>query len=190
MKNIIEPCCMHDQLPKLMQGAKSGVFYSNGDWGIQKLMFSVGWLVAHPAVTVLLLPSVDVFFCRYLLEWLRKDWSTCIILATKEDCTELVANELRGMEERVAYVCRKNLEAFSYIRYNDKERFVISGPLAVAGNGAFSQFNYQYKCSVEDFAAVVSPLVSMWSVKLRKEKLGKCKDIQEFFKRKYHLTVR
>lgn len=185
MENMIEPCCIQEQLPKLMKVQKQGVFYSNGDWGVQKLMFSVSWLVARPAVNVLLLPTLDVFFCRYLADWLRKGWVTCMMIATQEDCSDMVASEFAGMEGMVGYVHRENLDVFGYMRYNNENRLVVSGPLSLTGNGSFSQFNYRLNCTAEEFGEVVDPLVGMWNTKLRKEKARLCADAKSFLKRKY-----
>jgi hypothetical protein len=168
-----------------MQTSKQGVFYSNGDWGIQKLMFAVSWLVVHPAVTVLLLPCVDVYFCRHLVDWLRKNWSYCLIIATKEDCRKLIATELSGYESQVAYVWRKNLDVSMYARYNENNGFCISCPIALKGNGSFSQFNYLLNCDEDMFMEVLSPVVSLFSTKMKRERHKKHEKINEFLDRKF-----
>ena len=68
MKNVIEPCCIATQLPQVMKTAKQGVFYSNGDWGVKALMNAVSYLVEKDATVVLLMPTVNVWFCRVLRE--------------------------------------------------------------------------------------------------------------------------
>ena len=184
MKNVIEPCCIQSQLPRLMEEAKQGVFFSNGDWGVEKLMSAVSYLVDECATVVLLMPSVDVFFCRTLVKWLSRNWMDCVILATKEDCGVLVSNELKGYETRVLYQCRKNLATEAFVRYNERKKLVVFGPMRVKGSGEFCQYSYVRGGSWEDFGAVVSPIVGLFARK-KKEGKGKCYGVMNFLDRSF-----
>jgi hypothetical protein len=183
--NIIEPCCINTQLPQLMKSAKQGVFYSNGDWGIKKLMQAVSYMVDQQATVVLLMPCVDVYFCRMIRDWLTRGWMECLVLATKENCTALIKTEFSGLEDKVLYVCRKNLSTEAFIRYNAAQRLAIFGPLRIDNTNDFCTYSYVCRCSLAEYAEVVSPLVSLFSSKTQMAKKVKCKAITDWLTRAF-----
>ena len=186
---IIEPCCINRQVPELMLREKQGVFFSNGDWGVKKLMEAISYLADQDATVVLCMPSVDVYFCRTLANWLGRGWMKCVVLATKEDCGEMVKNELAGYEDRVLYMKRKNLAMEAFVRYNQSHKFVVFGPMRVKGSGEFCQYSYVRGGSWEDFTELVSPVVGLFVGK-RKEGKKKCEEVRCFLERKFDVKVK
>jgi len=182
MKNVIEPCCIATQLPQVMKTAKQGVFYSNGDWGVKALMNAVSYLVEKDATVVLLMPTVNVWFCRVLRDWLQRGWMDCVVLATRENCAALVAGELSGLENRVLYMCRKNLNMEAFIRYNQTQKMAVMGPLRVENCNEFCSYSYVRGVSWEEFGAVVSPIVALFAAKKRGIK-GKCEGVKRWVNR-------
>lgn len=178
---IVEPCCIGNQLPVLMKKEKRGVFFSNGDWGVKKLMQAVSFFVEEDATVVLLMPTVDVFFCRMLVDWFGRDWMSCLILATQEDCREMVMRELDAVKDKVLYMHRKNLNTEAFIRYNAHQRLAVFGPMRVKGDGTFCQYSYVRGISPEDFGEMVGPIVSLF-VRMKKGANGK---VREFLERRF-----
>lgn len=163
--NIIEPCCIQNQLPRLMRSAKSGCFYSNGDWGAQKLLFATTLLVPGDTVSVLLMPSVDVYFCRYLHENYTRWPVGSICICTKEDCTELVKNELNDLKGRMMYVHRPNLSFGMYARFGKEGQMAICGPMALSNGNEFCQYHWMLNEQRWRFVEVVNPVVSIFALK-------------------------
>lgn len=126
---IIEPCCISNQLPSLLRERPDVVFYSNGDWDVEKLKFSVDCMVDSPAVEILLSPAVDLSLCRSFRHSLQKNWAKTVFLCTTEDCTSLVQGELTGHADKVLYIHRDNLGSQLYVRYNANEMVAICGPM-------------------------------------------------------------
>ena len=183
-QTIIEPCCITRQLPELMKSAKQGMFYSNGDWSVKQLMQAVSFMVTPHATVVLLLPTVDVYFCRLLVEWIHRDWMEGVIIATKENCTEVVKKELSSVSDKVLYLYRKNLSIEAFIRYNDTQRIALFGPIRIKGDNTFSSYSYVRNISLEEFAEVVNPIVSLF---VSKKQAAKKKDtsITDFVNRAF-----
>lgn len=180
---MIEPCCIQNQLPALMRGQAQGCFYSNGDWGAQKLMWATAWLVEGTATTILLMPAVDVFFCRYLRQCLQRDWTKAIVLCTKEDCTELVVNELANYQSRVFYTHRKNLCVQGYYRYSSYGRMAICGPLDEPRQ--FCQYHFINGSRVR-FAEMIEGIVPLFTTKIKEKPLSAwCQEIRDFLERRF-----
>lgn len=177
---IIDPCCIDNQLPKLMQSKSSGCFYSNGDWGAEKLIWATAWMVEGSAMTVLLMQSVDVYFLRYLRQCLQRGWTSAIALATKDDCTELVEKELKGYQDCVLYAHRENICTQGYYRHG------IGGCMAVCGRldepRLFCQYFYVLG-SWSRYTDVLSPIVPQFAIAARGKKY--CQDIMNFLGRNY-----
>ena len=179
--NIIEPCCINTQLPELLKKAKRGVFFSNGDWGVKKLMQAVSFLVEKDATVVLLMPKVDVYFCRMIREWFGREWMDCLVLATQEDCSALMTAEFVGYEDRVLYCHRKNLSTEAFIRYNDHQRLALFGPMRMEGDRTFCQYSYVHRISPLEFGEALRPIVSLF-VRVKKGAKGKVKEFFEMGK--------
>jgi len=165
--NIIEPCCINGQLPEVMGDRRHGVFFSNGDWGVKQLMGAISYMVEEHATVVLLMPSVDVYFCRMIREWLGRGWMDCLILGTKEDCGELIKAEFAGYEDKVTYCYRKNLHTEAFIRYNDHQRLAVFGAMRMEGNYEFCQYSYSRNESQEEWDLMMKTIRSLF-VKVRK----------------------
>ena len=96
----------------------------------------------------------------------------------------MVSNELKGYETRVLYQCRKNLATEAFVRYNERKKLVVFGPMRVKGSGEFCQYSYVRGGSWEDFGAVVSPIVGLFARK-KKEGKGKCYGVMNFLDRSF-----
>ncbi|MBR1377969.1 MAG: hypothetical protein IJ557_02440 [Bacteroidaceae bacterium] len=189
LTNIIEPCCIQNQLPRLLNHYGSGYFYSNGDWGTQKLLFSVSMLIPDPAVTVLLMPSVDVGFCRYLLQCLQRHWMQALCLCTADDCTDMVNTELAGYADKVLYAVRPNLRVGLYVRYNHFDVLAISGPMGVDNEHLFCQYSYITQCAINSDTVhqLLSPTVSLFVSAAKEQQRAYSPDIKNFLERKWHI---
>lgn len=181
---IVEPCCIQNQLPQLMQAKKCGCFYSNGDWGAEKLMWATAWLVDGPAMTVLLMRSVDVYFLRYLRQCLQREWTAAIALATKENCEELVNGELKGYADKVIYTCRPNLQAQGYYRYSSDGCMAVCGPL----DNQKQYCQYWFVNGHQGrFTEAMEGVVPMFIVAVKGKPLGTwCEEIQGFLVRRFY----
>lgn len=181
---IIEPCCISNQLPALLQEKPDVVFYSNGDWGIEKLMFSIDCMVDSPAVEVLLSHSVDVSLCRYLRKSLQKKWSKGIFICTTDDCTELVNGEFSKYADKVLYVHRSNLEAQLYVRYNADQMISVCGPMLLpADYGKFCVYHGMYGGHGRKFKELMEGVVPLFATKVRGQSISEVK--RNFLERNY-----
>lgn len=178
---IIEPCCIENQLPKLMQEKSAGCFYSNGDWGATKLMWATAWLVESPATTVLLMQRVDVYFLRYLRQCLQRGWTEAILLATTDDCSDMVKGELKDYQDKVLYVHRENLCTQGYYRHGGGGCMAVCGHLDAPH--AFCQYFYVLG-SWNRYTDVLTPIVPLFAVAARGKKY--CQSIMNFLERNYN----
>ena len=168
-----------------MQAKKVGCFYSNGDWNAEKLMWATAWLVEGPAMTVLLMRSVDVYFCRYLRQCLQRDWTVAIALVTADDCSELVYRELDGYADRVIYTHRSTLCAQGYYRYSSNGCMAICGSLDAPKQYCQYWFLNGHQ---ELFRELLEGVVPMFSVGVKGKPLRTwCDEIQSFLSRHYLL---
>lgn len=128
-------------------------------------MWAASYLVEGKTTTVLLLPSVDVFFCRYLLQCLQREWTTAIALCTSEDCTDIVQSELGNEKERVLYVHRQNISAQGYYAFSEKGHLAICGPLDTPKQ--FCQYHYLCNGSRVPFITMMQEIISLFTTKIK-----------------------
>jgi len=175
---IIEPCCISNQLPALLKESPDTIFYSNGDWGVEKLMYSVDCMVDSPSVEILLCPSIDVSLCRYLRKSLQKKWIKGIFVCTTEDCTELFSGELGKYNDKALYIHRSNLEAQLYVRYNADQMIAISGPMLLHGtaeHGKFCMYHGVFGKHGRKFNELMAGVVPLFATKIRDHSVSEVK---------------
>lgn len=102
----VQPCCIHNELPKLLREAKGGFcfFQTNGDCTLSKVLNAVSSMVGNDGhVMVLTVGEVDVMMLRTLEQYLRREWSKAVLLLTAKSQEALVRSELGGYLKRVHY---------------------------------------------------------------------------------------
>lgn len=101
----IEPCCIDNQLPKVMKEARGGFafFQTNGDVTLEKLLGAVSCLAGPTHEMVLAVGEVDVMMLRTLAYYFRRGWTRGLHLVTATAQTELVRSELGDWIDRVTY---------------------------------------------------------------------------------------
>ena len=102
----VQPCCIHNELPKLLREAKGGFcfFQTNGDCTLSKVLNAVSSMVGNDGhVMVLTVSEVDVMMLRTLEQYLRREWSKAVLLLTAKSQETLVRSELGGYLKRVHY---------------------------------------------------------------------------------------
>jgi len=102
----VQPCCIQNELPKLLRQAKGGFcfFQTNGDCTLSKVLNAVSSMVGNNGhVMVLTVSEVDVMMLRTLEQYLRREWSKAVLLLTARSQEALVRSELGGYLKRVHY---------------------------------------------------------------------------------------
>lgn len=102
----VQPCCIDNELPKLLREAKGGFcfFQTNGDCTLLKVLNAVSSMVGNNGhVMVLTVGEVDVMMLRTLEQYLRREWSKAVLLLTAKSQEALVRSELGGYLKRVHY---------------------------------------------------------------------------------------
>ena len=102
----VQPCCIDNELPKLLREAKGGFcfFQTNGDCTLSKVLNAVSSMVGNDGhVMVLTVGEVDVMMLRTLEQYLRREWSKAVLLLTAKSQEALVRSELGGYLKRVHY---------------------------------------------------------------------------------------
>ena len=122
----IQPCCIHRELPMLMRGQHYSYFQSNGDWTLQDLMKAISCLVPE-CEAVICMPTVDVYLLRQLRTYLAKGWYTHLTLLTRDDQSELVANEVHS--DKFVYAHHAQVADGLFALNNGTDLLVIQGAL-------------------------------------------------------------
>lgn len=119
----IEPCCIDNQLPKLIKESRGGFcfFQTSGDVTLEKLLGSVSRLAGNEHVIVLTVAEVDVMMLRTLAYYFRRGWTKALLLLTSHSQKELIEGELGGYIDRVHYAV---------------DPLVLDGQVAVIGSSA------------------------------------------------------
>jgi hypothetical protein len=107
--SMIEPCCCHKQLPKLLRDNRDRVcvFQTSGDVTMQKFNFAVAFMAGHEQERVLVLPKVDVMLLREVRHDVSKGWAKGYTLLVGKDCgmsDDAIAAELGDTDGKVRVV--------------------------------------------------------------------------------------
>ena len=156
----IPPCCISIHLPPLIRdGGLHATFYSQGDWGLQKLWDSVSMLVDGGRDTIfnaLIVDDVDVFTLRYIRTYFERGWMTAMLLITSTDRTDIVRTELSDYLDQVQYVPSRTeaLHGNLWVRSNGRHTLTILGPIPTSdeGNGHFCAYSSCYEFPSVDHA--------------------------------------
>ena len=129
----IPPCCIDKLLPHVISsGGSCSIFYSQGDWGLPKLLHAVTCMVKGNALTILVVRDLNVFMLRRLSTELAREWSGGLAIVTQTEVTDMIKSELQEHLSRVWYAGGIDEAAQSnmWIRSTDLLNLVVSGPLA------------------------------------------------------------
>lgn len=144
------PCCIDLKLPPLIKsGGDCTFFYSQGDWGLQKLWTAASLLVGGAAFTFLAVETLDVYAVRFIRTYLERGWIRAIAIVTADQCHDIVKAELGMYLDRVWYCGKQPMSAYSnlWIRASDTESLVISGPISHSeGVGHPCAYTASYLC--------------------------------------------
>ena len=85
---MIEPCCCHKQLPKLLRENQDRicVFQTSGDVTMQKFNFAVSFMAGDTSDRILVLPTADVWLLREVRHDIAKGWAKSYTLIIGKDC--------------------------------------------------------------------------------------------------------
>ena len=145
----IPPCCIDKQLPGLIvSGGLHSMFYSQGDWGYDKLTHAVAHLVdSHVAdvTTIVVIPDLTQAFVTSLRRELMTGSSSAFILVTHTDRTPLLRSMLSEAQlDRICY-CPSRVEVAQchlWMRDNGVQHLVVHGP--IVPTHAFSAYTSAY----------------------------------------------
>lgn len=156
MKTIplyIEPCCIQKQLPILIRDmGEYGMFYSQGDWGVPKLLEAVESLVPSQGtevMSVFVLETLSQSFVRRIERDLRMGWSQAFIIVTNSNNTQMLQDLLSPDDlDRICY-CPSQPAAVHcnlWIRWSPQSSLVVSGPLTPTDVGPkrYCQYSTHY----------------------------------------------
>ena len=127
------PCCIDRKLPPLIKsGGACSFFYSQGDWGLQKLWNAASSLVPNTSFSFLAVETLDVYALRFIRTYFERGWIRAIAIVTADQCHDIIKTELSKYLDRVWYCGRQKMAAYSnlWIRTSHTEALVISGPLS------------------------------------------------------------
>lgn len=107
--SMIEPCCCHNQLPKLLRDHcnRLCVFQTSGDVTFGKFNFAVAFMAGHEQERVLMLPVADAMLLREVRHDVAKGWAKSYTLLVGKDCgmsDEAIAVELGDAVSKVSVI--------------------------------------------------------------------------------------
>ena len=91
----IKPCCIHNQLPPLLRAREgcTAAFYSQGDWGVQKLWDAVSHMVSNTVQDggevkntggkirmLLVVPTIERHLLEVIADYHRRGWFDHLML--------------------------------------------------------------------------------------------------------------
>lgn len=134
----IPPCCIDKQLPSLVRtGADFCCFYSQGDWGLSKLVHALSSMVSSrqaEVATILVLQDINRNVIKHIEKDLKMNWSSVFIIVTSTDRTVVINDVLSDdLLDRV-YYCPSRPEAGycnMWIRSSSCEHLIITGPIGI-----------------------------------------------------------
>lgn len=150
----VQPCCIHNELPKLLREAKGGFcfFQTNGDCTLSKVLNAVSSMVGNDGhVMVLTVSEVDVMMLRTLEQYLRREWSKAVLLLTAKSQEALVRSELGGYLKRVHYAV---------------DPMVVDGQIALLGCPKGDTDGDRPRSDIKDITEGSVPTVSVPTVSL------------------------
>lgn len=193
--NIVEPCCAHKQLPRLLVNSKDrpAFFATYGDVTFRKFYNSLAQFVPSPCVMFLTIHEPDINIYRLLHQCFERKWITHLILTTNKDCTEALRRELAPYTNNISHT------ASPLISYHSESMLLASvlcdssqgksaslylqGPMFLAPREQYTTYTLWLTAPVTDASAsgikeLISPILSRHRIKpllspLPKELLAK-----------------
>lgn len=102
-ERLIESCCTERLLPALLREAKGGAatWLTMGDVTLKRYSESLARLAGNRTQTTLVVRRPDLQMMRWAKRWLDMGWTTELRIMSREDCRELVREELSGHMSKV-----------------------------------------------------------------------------------------
>lgn len=142
----IEPCCVENQLPKLLRKEHGGfaLFQTQGDVTIEKLMEAVGCMVDFGGGEYwIVVKEVDIQLMRFLRRWFDRKCISRLHLLTVADQTELVASELGDVwMKQTEYGWREDLRTELFCCVGKRESVVVVGEMLTVARTSSAMTSY------------------------------------------------
>ena len=168
MEDLYIPnCCIHNQLPALLKKheGRMTMFYSQGDWGINKLWYSISHMVSNTRQThdggikqtggkirmMLVVPSLDANIMQQVAEYYNRGWFDTLTLVCFS--TTMQPDALMQYKQSIGnalrlIIGRKEAQRQSFwLRYDDQtyNALLVTGPIyGRDSNNPFGQYTAAY----------------------------------------------
>lgn len=163
----IKPCCIQNQLPALLRSheGRTAVFYSQGDWGVQKLWDAVSHMVSNVAQTdgkvsttggkrrvLLVVPVIERHLMQIIADYHRRGWFDHLMLVchttTMLPSALLQYIDAMGGQLRIIIGQRCAQHQSCWMRWDDAtyNALYISGPMNTrdSGNPPFAAYTASF----------------------------------------------
>ena len=168
MEDLYIPnCCIHNQLPALLKKhqGRMTMFYSQGDWGINKLWYSISHMVSSTRQTtdgqleptggkirmMLVVPSLDMNIMQTVAEYYNRGWFDTLTLISYS--TTMQPDALMQYKQSIGnalhlIIGRKEAQRQSFwLRWDDitYNALLVAGPIYGRDtNNPFGQYTAAY----------------------------------------------
>lgn len=144
--SMIEPCCCHRQLPKLLRENRDRVcvFQTSGDVTMQKFNFAVAFMAGHEQERVLVLPKVDVRLLREIRHDVTKGWAKRYTLLVGKDCgmaDDAIAAELADTDGHVCVMRDVMVRTGLFALTGTEGTVVIVGDMTSVADGGLKYYS-------------------------------------------------
>lgn len=92
----IEPCCVGRELLALLKEMPVVPFQTNGNVTLEHFMKGLSEFAGNELEITLAAPVIDIPMLRMLAWYYRRGWAKKVVIMTKENQKELIAQELQG----------------------------------------------------------------------------------------------
>lgn len=92
----IEPCCVGRELLALLKEMPVVPFQTNGNVTLEHFMKGLSEFAGNELEITLAVPVIDIPMLRMLAWYYRRGWAKKVVIMTKDNQKELIAQELQG----------------------------------------------------------------------------------------------
>lgn len=159
----IEPCCVGRELLALLKEMPVVPFQTNGNVTLEHFMKGLSEYAGNELEITLAVPVIDIPMLRMLAWYNRRGWAKKVVIMTKENQRELIAQELEGYS--FSAVVNPEMSEGTLVMKGELKTVVIQGE--ILGEVAHTGCKH-YTGSITNDKEILSMMLDTLSMQIRK----------------------
>lgn len=159
----IEPCCVGRELLALLKEMPVVPFQTNGNVTLEHFMKGLSEFAGNELEITLAVPVIDIPMLRMLAWYNRRGWAKKVVIMTKDNQRELIAQELEGFD--FTAVVNPEMSEGTLVMKGEQKTVIIHGEILgdVAPTGC-----KHYTGSITNDENILSMMLDTLTMQIRK----------------------